>query len=390
MARRVSGLWWVWVVMVWVSACGDDTTGQPGGAQDLGASDQGEDARADQGGPDTGLDMDLDMSEDLSSDMSGDMGALPALVKCTSGVLPAGLMTEDWRHLSSRAVVASGDADHSAQDIITPPAEGVTLEGKFAYGVISKDLEDERAELWIDDCAGGARQLGSALTDSDGRARVALEADKVPAPGVYKVWWRVAGDNSVTGAWLRVIPRGSRLMVFDIDGTLTTDDQELFADLLTDLFKPILQRDHVPQAREASAQLTNLRAAQGYQIVYLTGRPYGLMDRSREWLAMQGCAPGTLHLTDSVSEIAPTDGVVGEYKRAYLERLKGLGYTFEAAYGNAKTDIYAYGQAMIPPARTYIAGKYGGEQGTQAVGEGWGAHVGDAAQEPDAQQPFTE
>lgn len=379
------------LLMCW--GCADDATGEQGAPpQDLGADMASDAADAvDQDNP-------QDMSEDAASalDMSDsapdvDMSAsLPLLKTCDSGALPSGLALEEWRGFGSRIVAASGDPDHSAQDVISPPAESVTLEGKFSYGAVSKDLEDERVQLWIDDCAGSARQLGAALTDSDGRGRVTLEPAAVPAPGTYKIWWRVAGDGSVTQAWLRVIPRGSKLMVLDIDGTLTTDDVELFQDIFTDLFKPILGGDHVPSAREASAQLTNLRRGQGYQLVYLTGRPYALMGRSREWLAQQGCAPGTLHLTDSVSQIAPSDGVVGEYKAAYLRRLQALGYTFEAGYGNATTDIYAYGEAGLPKPRTYIAGKHGGESGTVDVGDGWAAHVVDAAQEPDAQQPFRE
>jgi hypothetical protein len=378
-------------LIVMFAACGDDTTRDerdPGDTMMPDGSGKGDlpgDMDADMGGAD------MASGEDMGADAGVDMpvDARPVLRVCDGGQLPSGLATESWRHTTSR-LVTTGDPGHSAQDIISPPAEAVELEGKFAYGTISKDLEDERAELWIDDCASGATRLGSALTDSDGRARVELGAGMVPEPGTYKVWWRVAGDGSTTQSWLRVMPRGTKLMVFDIDATLTTDDLALFQDIFTDLFKPILQGDYIPEARAAAAALTLLRRVQGYQIIYLTGRPYTLTDRSREWLLDQGAAPGTLHLTDSVSEIAPSNGVVGDYKAAYIARLQGLGYTFEAAYGNATTDIYAYGKQSIPPKRTYIAGKHGGEAGTVAVGEGWAEHVVEAEREAAAVQPFTE
>ena len=34
-------------------------------------------------------------------------------------------------------------------------------------------------------------------------------------------------------------PKGTKVVVFDIDGTLTTDDMELFKDIIDDLYEPM-------------------------------------------------------------------------------------------------------------------------------------------------------
>lgn len=316
--------------------------------------------------------------------------ALPAFQDCTTGALPSDLREQDWEHTRS-SIVAFGDAGHSAQDVLAVPTKPTTIPGKFAYGTASKDLEDEWIEVWMDNCQGGYTKLGEQKTDSDGRIGLDLAAKALPPVGRYGLWLRVKGDNTSTRSTLRVLPEGTKLMVFDIDATLTTDDMELFKDLLDDFFEPIAKGDYVPKARESALEITHRRRLeQGYQILYLTGRPYLLTDSSRQWLADGGFAPGTLHLTDSVSEIYPTEGSVGDYKLAYLKHVQDLGLEVVAAYGNATTDIYAYEKAGLDKKTTFILGKYGGESMTQALGDGYTQHLEEIAAEPAATQPYTE
>jgi len=177
--------------------------------------------------------------------------------------------------------------------------------------------------------------------------------------------------------------------VLDIDGTLTTSDTELFQDIFADLFVPLGTGDYVPVARAGAVDLTLRRgASQGYLLVYMTGRPYYLTDISRGWLADLAMAPGHLHLTDSNGEALPTEGGVGTYKAEYLAHLQSMGLLLDLAYGNATTDIYAYAQAAIDPAVTFIVGDNGGTDGTVAVGDDYALHLQTIAAEPPVIQPF--
>jgi len=311
----------------------------------------------------------------------------PPFWSCEDATPPTGLPTIDWEH-GSNEVITLATPGHSAQDIMANDEGDPTVVGKFAYGTVSKDLEDESIEVWIDDCSGEYVRVGEAITDSDGRIALTVPLEMLPGIGRYAVYLRVMGDNSFTASTLRVLPAGTQLIVFDIDGTLTTDDLQIFQDVLSDFFAPILGGDYVPEAREAAGDIVSLRYSQGFVIVYLTGRPYVLTDITRGWLAELGLPPGSVHVTNSNTEVLPTEGSVGTFKLDYLNSLKDAGFILNGAYGNASTDIYAYDGAGVPHDRTWIAGPKGGDGGTVAVGDGYADHLPEAAAEDDAEQPF--
>lgn len=280
------------------------------------------------------------------------------LVRCESSFTPPA--RSGFRHWYN-SVLALGPAWHSAQDVVGTPGASVTVEGKFAYGSISKDLEDESAQLFLNDCTGW-RSVGTALTDSDGRARVRFTAPS--SPGFYALRMVVRGDATQTPGYLVVAPRGARLTVFDIDGTLTTSDLELVKDVITDVFEPILRGTYVPTAHPYARELVEERERRGGVPIFLTGRPYWLTKGSREWLSGMRIPVGALHTTDSNSEALTR---VAAYKTAFLTSLKAQGFVLEAAYGNATTDIEAYAAAGIPKTDTFIIGKHGGESGTRGA-----------------------
>ncbi|WP_242343726.1 LNS2 domain-containing protein [Anaeromyxobacter terrae] len=282
-------------------------------------------------------------------------------------------------------LAALGSPGHSMQDVVAVDGASIVVHGKFAYGTVSKDLEGERVRVYLDDCSGW-RALGEATTDSDGRIAVAVGA--LPA-GVYDVRLEVLGDASVAPGRIWVLPRGARLAVTDIDGTLTTSDEELVQDVLTDLFAPIFTGNDVPEAYPGAAALTRALSGRGYVLVYLTGRPYWLAAKTRAWLAAGDFAPGALHTTDSNTEALPTEAGVGAYKLAFLEGLRAQGFVLEEAYGNATTDVYAYAGAGVPAERTWIIGPNGGAGGTNAVAGSWEARAAEVRALPAVEQPFT-
>jgi len=298
-------------------------------------------------------------------------GAAAALRACAPHPFVPGPRVA-FEHERSRLVVASGADGHSMQDVLVVEGAPVVAEAKFAYGLLSKDLEDETVRGWIDGCDGWTL-LGEAKTSGDGRARFALK--RPIAPGRYALRAEVAGDGSGADAWLWVVARGTRLAVFDIDGTLTTSDEELVRDVRTELFAPLLGGTYVPELYPGAVALTQATALHGWTNVYLTGRPYWLAKMTRAWVASSGVAAGVLHTTDTNPEALTTTAGVGDYKKAFLGKLLAAGLAVDAAHGNAATDVYAYLGAGLPAAQVWIIGPHGGERGTHAVGTSWEKEV---------------
>ncbi|WP_428261850.1 LNS2 domain-containing protein [Haliangium sp.] len=303
---------------------------------------------------------------------------------CMDGVMPADLPQVDWSN-PLNDVITLADPWHSAQDVIAATGHDTNLAGKFSYGDISKDLEGERIEVWIDDCAGGYRKLGEQVSNSDGRIGLPLSSAEVPAAGVYGLVFRVMGDDSTAASVLRVYPPGTHFVVFDIDATLTTSDSELVGQIVAEILTGIVAP---PDARAGAHDIAALRHQQGYELIYLTGRPYLLDALTRGWLDDLSFPGGTVHLTDEVADSWPSESAVGDYKADFLQSVLDLGFTIDLAYGNASSDIYAYEQVGVAKERTYILGENGGMAGTVALGDTYLAHLDDAAAEAAPEQPF--
>ena len=292
-----------------------------------------------------------------------------------------------FEHRRSKAIAKLGRVAHSAQDVMARPGDAVTIPGKFAYGRVSKDLEDETAVVFLDTCT-SYDALGTAVTDDDGRTAFAVPTDRVPGPGAYNVTQVVRGDASMVHSRLTIAPAGTHLVVFDVDGTLTRGDGELVDEMKNEYLDELYAGKRPPEAYPDAAALTNAWAAKGYLVVYITGRPYWLAALTRVWLDAQGCAPGHLHTTDRTRDARPTEGGVGEFKLEYLRQLIDAGYALDYVYGNAESDIFAYANAGIAPERTHIIGEHGGKGGTRALSGGYTEHLAWVAEQPEAVQPF--
>jgi hypothetical protein len=283
----------------------------------------------------------------------------------------------DWRHdIVSPVVVAAGAANHMGRDPIVTASRGAMLAAKFTYGLISKDLEDEDVRVFLDDCTGWV-EVGDFATDGDGQISVPLAMDL--GVGAYDVTYQVLGDQSITTSTLWLLPAGTHLVVTDIDGTLTASDSELF--------QQMLDGSHVPVAYPGAVELTAAHHELGHVVFYMTGRPDWLTGRTRAWLRDLGFPPGLVRVTNSNTEILPTEDSVGAYKKAVLEGLR-RDYLVDIAYGNASTDIFAYLGAGIPASDVWIIGSHAGERGTNGVVDSWIDRAAEVRARPVVEQPF--
>lgn len=305
----------------------------------------------------------------------GEVARSAAFRDCTRSFTPA--PAAGWRHYTSSWIAGLGSPVHGASDVVAQPGATATVSAHLGYGgVLDKDLEDEWVWVFMNDCSAW-RYVGYAKSNDDGWASFTLRAPL--AAGVYDVRLEVVGDTTTATARLWVLPSGTHVAIFDVDGTLTTSDSELAEEILA---------GEDPTAYPGAVELTRAEDGRGRIPIYVTGRPWLLANATRAWLTRHGFAQGALRLTSSMSQVVPSNGGVGSYKAAYLASLTAGGVRLDDAFGNATTDIYAYARALVPLARTWIIGDHAGEGGTRPVSGGWTAVAAGIAAEPPITQPF--
>lgn len=288
---------------------------------------------------------------------------------CESAQAPLDLPREGFKHRRNRAASVFRDR-HSVNDVLAVFGRAVTLEAKFSFGLLGRDVFDEEAEIWIDRCGPRYTMIHRAQTDGHGRIKWTMPADLLNTPGQYRIWMRLVGDGSSAFATLRLVESQRKIAVFDVDGTLTTHETDLTLNVLSELAKGCFS----PPRRAYSAELTQLFKARGYEIVYLSGRHYFLNELTRKWLLKNDFAPGTVVVTQSVFQALPNQRSVGKYKSSELTKLKAAGFFIERAYGNAWTDISRYKEAGIPNKNIYVVGRFSGLWGGVPLGMDFEKH----------------
>ena len=76
---------------------------------------------------------------------------------------------QGWNHsIESPLIVASGDPNHRGRDLFLNPGDPQWVIGKFAYGLIDKDLKEEKVDIWLlRNCGSSWEKLGTASTTLD-------------------------------------------------------------------------------------------------------------------------------------------------------------------------------------------------------------------------------
>ncbi len=247
------------------------------------------------------------------------------------------------------------DAIASESSLAYRGAKGRTMENN---GLFATPLPDERVSLWTytaDDWIA----VGETTTDANGT--YALPMDMTVANG-QPVYAMLEADGSCAEHYVQLLPRGAKVVITDIDGTLTTDDNELLMQ--------IGDASYVPKMKGAAVEMVRAWADKGYPIVYMTARSHVFRVETRGWLRDQGFPFGAVITANSLGD---ADG----YKTAWgMRMLDTFGWVPVAAYGNATTDISAYDNAGIPKDITFIIGEHAGSEGTVAIAnDDYASHI---------------
>ncbi len=253
---------------------------------------------------------------------------------------------------------------HMAHDQIVREGQYATVVGKFDYDiVIHKDMEYEYVHTYIYGTGYNQWQyLGRYKTNSDGKIYVSVPPQQ---EGDYVVRMIVEGDLSSTEGYVTVVQPGRETVLFDIDGTLTLND-----------FEAVGEYFGVDTADTHNYALDTVQAYvdKGYQIVYLTGRPYWVAKSTRRWFDRNDMHRWHLRMNADSDNLL--DFETEQYKTDYINYLRNsVGLNIVRAYGNADTDIGAYGAAGISKAETYIIGEHAGEEGTQPLYGDYSHHL---------------
>ena len=237
----------------------------------------------------------------------------------------------------------------------TPAAMPISYRGAKARtvstgGLFSHPLTGEHVSLWTYD--GGAwMSLGATTTDADGIYE--LPDTGYVAPNGQPIYSLLDADGSCAEHYDFLYPPGEKVVISDIDGTLTTDDGQLLTQ--------ISDETYVPKVMGAGDKLTQAWAMKGYPVIYLTARPHVFRPETRAWLRDLGFAGGALLTANDVGDAAA-------YKTMWLGRMvTTFGWNIVAAYGNADTDITAYENVGIPKTQTFIVGPLAGNRGTVGI-----------------------
>jgi LNS2 (Lipin/Ned1/Smp2) len=264
----------------------------------------------------------------------------PKLRTCESSALAA-RPGVGFKHLSN-TWRALGGANHRGRDLLLTPDDEAYAIGKFAYGIVDADLEDETVDVYLSrGCTGALERIGSVQTTDDngisglpsvpaGGGRAIFKLGKLPL-GRHRVHMVAVGDGSSTDQIIEVLPKGASIVVSDVDGTLTTSEAVEFLSI----FKREVSETHpfAPQAFNAFAE-------RGYRTIYITARPDWLTGRTREFLKTRGFPDGVVHTSQSI--VPQVAGFAAAFKKAEFEELRARGFNIAYAVGNTDSDADAF------------------------------------------------
>jgi hypothetical protein len=341
---------------LWMMAgCGGTSSSDPTPApKDSGQQDSGRD--------DTALAPDSESDAPADGGEGGESGPTECALrpKCDAPLPPLG-DPRPFKHTGSKLAVATGSPRHRGHDMFVKPGDKQWLIGKFAYGPEDKDLEDEEVDIYLlRGCGSSWKKIGTwstsdssqpttlhadedGISDTGGRIYLdfsSLSGVKPLEVGRHRLRMVVGGDLSGTDQYFEVLPGGAKIVVSDIDGTLTTSETAAW----TDIFGGT-----PPDANAGAADTLTTLAKRGFFVWYLSARPSWLGQKTHDWLDLRAFPPGLVRITDNFA--GATGAPAATFKTAELVALqKGVAIVPSYGFGNTSTDVDAYDNAAIAPA----------------------------------------
>ncbi|MFM2480891.1 hypothetical protein [Celerinatantimonas sp. YJH-8] len=150
----------------------------------------------------------------------------------------------------------------------------------------------------------------------------------------------LAGCTTLPSSKVFVAPKDGKIVVFDIDGTLTPTPMKIWS------------------VRAGAAKAVQHYVDQGYQVTYLSARIPMFQAGIPNWLHRNGFPDGYIFVPKSWHESRnPTP-----FKVRILKQLMIEGWVIGAAYGDSSTDFAAYIDAGIPQADIFALKREGESQ----------------------------
>ncbi|MFT3698010.1 MAG: hypothetical protein QM831_33020 [Kofleriaceae bacterium] len=241
-----------------------------------------------------------------------------------------------------QANVFVADSDSASSDPVS--YQGLKARTTLTGGLFGNPVVDEAVSLWTYDGSAWSSK-GRAQTGADGTYD--FSSTGFVAENNKPVYSVLEADGSCAEHYNLLLPAGSKVVVSDIDGTLTTDDQQELDQIPDATYVPLMM-GHANDMAQAWAD-------KGYPVIYLTARPHLFRVETRVWLRDQMFPTGVLITGNNESDAAT-------YKTIWLKRMiQTFGWNVVAAYGNAQTDVDAYNNVGIPKAQTFIVGPLGSD-----------------------------
>jgi hypothetical protein len=286
----------------------------------------------------------------------------PPRPKCDAPLPPLGAK-KGFRHTTSGW---GGSANHRGRDLFLKEGSKQWAMAKFAYGAPTpdNDAQDEDVDVYLlRDCGTAWTKVGTYRTTNDGehatvegvedtggRVYVDLSVTE-PIPlgvGRHRVHFVMTGDNSQTDQYIEVLPADAKVVVTDVDGTLTASESASWSEAFG---------GSPPAANAGAADAITALSRKGYYVFYLTARPEFFVQKTRDWLESKGFPIGIVHT--SFSSIGETGSAGIAFKSGELAALKAAtGVVPTYGFGNTETDTNAYEAAKITPASNRYFYKY--------------------------------
>ncbi|HEY0138385.1 MAG TPA: hypothetical protein VGB85_30075 [Nannocystis sp.] len=215
-----------------------------------------------------------------------------------------------------------------------------------------KDVIGSTVHVFLDrNCSGEWVELGTTVTtdegdhasvegveDSGGRVYFQIPADQKLELGRHRVHLVDEDEWETADALIDIVPKGAPFFVSDVDGTLTTSENEEAYDFLA---------GNLPDANPFAAQALFILANKGYRPMYITARPEWLDRRTREFVEVHNFPRGIIHTT-TLYEGANGDAAA-LYKSGEFALLKQKGLVPSFVFGNKDSDALAFDNAGVQP-----------------------------------------